>query len=115
MQYLIAIVVVIFVIYLIIQLLGMIFRWILSITPAAAGLIATLLGAAIGIALLIGFLRGSFKGITGYYSTLTDVYGKKVGVAIGVVLTLVWLGVLLFFGHVMLSGVIEQFQALSAA
>lgn len=114
MQYIIGFIVVIFVIYLILQLLGAIFRWLLTVTPAIAGTIMKVFGAIIAIALLVGFLRGSFKGITGYYSTLIDVYGKKVGVALGVVLTLVWLGVLVFFGHVMLSGVIEQFQALNA-
>ena len=84
--------------------------WIVSMIPVVAGSIGMLLGIAVIIALFVGFIRGSVKGIGGYYSTLSDVYGSKTGRILGVVLTLVWIAVLLFLGRTMLLDLVDQYH-----
>ena len=68
----------------------------------------------LGIALTVGFFVGVARGIGNYYHVLTDVYGKKFGIAIGVALTLFWVVCIGAFGISMVHGVIEQYEALNA-
>ena len=88
-------------------------KWLFSIMPAVASVVGTIFGAALLIALVVGFFRGSFIGIKGYYSTLTEVYGKRIGIALGVALTLLWVGILVFLARESLMGLVTQYQAVA--
>ncbi|WP_445341300.1 hypothetical protein [Bifidobacterium sp. ESL0820] len=54
---------------------------------------------ALIMVLFVAFLYGIGKSLIGYYSALITTYGKKVGITIGVTLTLFWLFCCLFVGR----------------
>ena len=109
MQYLFILAIIIVVIWLAIQLL----IWLVTTAiPAAAGFLTNIFLLVLGVALVGGVIRGLYKGFSGYYSTLTDVYGTRRGKILGVVLTLVWIGILLFFGRMAILAVVDQYQQL---
>lgn len=109
MQYIIGLLIAVIVIWLIIKLI----IWLLSFVPMVAGFLMTLFVIIMAFALTIGVVRGLLKGFKEYYSTLTNIYGTRAGRIIGVVLTLVWVGIIAFFGHMAVVGLIEQYQQLS--
>ncbi|OZG59091.1 hypothetical protein BTIS_0244 [Bifidobacterium tissieri] len=109
MQYIIALILIGIAIWLIIKLI----IWLLSLVPMIAGTIMTLFVGLMALALAFGVIRGLAQGFKEYYSTLTDVYGTRAGKIIGVVLTLVWIGVIVFLGRMAILGLIEQYQQLS--
>lgn len=63
------------------------------------------LGVAAAVVLFAAFIIGVYKSMSGYYSALVTVYGKKVGVAVGVALTAFLVVCLLLFGGKILAPV----------
>lgn len=103
MAYLILLIIALVIIYQLVML-------IVKVVP----FIFSALGIGLVVVLGIGFIIGVIRGIGNYYNVLSDVYEKRVGVAIGVALTVFWVVCIGLFGMPMVYEIIKQISMMKS-
>ncbi len=73
--------------------MGYVIAFALAISAALmiGALVSPFLAVGLVFVVLISFCIGIVKGLARYYQALVAVYGKAIGITLGVVLTIVWL------------------------